>query len=214
MKKPFLKLIVLIMSFAFILSPLHSEAKGMDQQKPCLSTSSVQLQTAIQKLWIDHVTWTKSYIVSAVSGLEDQEKVLARLLKNQDDIGNAIKPYYGEEAGNRLGKLLREHILIAGKVVDAAKSGNQEHLKKFNAQWYKNADDIALFLSKANPNWSYAELKDMLHTHLKFVTDQVVARIHKDWDADILAYDQGEVHMIHFADILSNGIIKQFTNKF
>lgn len=214
MKKQFLKLAIMFLSFAFILSPLHTEAKEMAQQHPCISTSSIQLQTALQKLWIDHVTWTRSYIVSAVSGLEDQEKVLERLLKNQDDLGNAIKPYYGEEAGNKLGQLLREHILIAVKVVDAAKSGNQENLKKYNKEWYKNADDIALFLSKANPNWSNAELREMLHIHLKFVTDQVVARIHKDWDAEILAYDQNEVHMNHFADILTNGIIKQFPDKF
>ena len=179
-----------------------------------MSISSVQLQNALQKLWIDHVTWTRSYIVSAISGLEDQEKVLERLLKNQADNGNAIKPYYGEEAGNRLAELLREHILIAVKVVDAAKSGNEKNLKKSNTEWYKNADDIALFLSKANPNWSYAELQEMLHIHLKLVTDQVVTRLKKDWDAEILAYDINEEHMIKFANILTSGIIKQFPNKF
>ena len=215
MKKQFLKFMILFMSFAFILLPLNTEAEGkVDQQKPCMSISSVQLQNALQKLWIDHVTWTRSYIVSAISGLEDQEKVLERLLKNQDDIGNAIKPYYGEEAGNRLAELLREHILIAVKVVDAAKSGNEKNLKKSNTEWYKNADDIALFLSKANPNWSYAELREMLHIHLKLVTDQVVTRLKKDWDAEILAYDINEEHMIKFANILTSGIIKQFPNKF
>ena len=76
------------MTFSVILSPLHSEAK-VNQQQPCISISSVQLQHALQKLWIDHVTWTRSYIVSAISGLEDQQKVLDRLLKNQADIGNA-----------------------------------------------------------------------------------------------------------------------------
>lgn len=215
MKKLLLKFTLLLMSCTFLLSPVKVGAEeNVRIQNPCPSQSAIQLKDDLRRLWIDHTIWTRNYIISALAGLKDQDKVLARLLKNQDDIGNAIKPYYGEAAGNKLAKLLREHILLAGKVVTAAKSGNQANLKKFNTEWYKNADDIAQFLSSANPNWSNAELKDLLYTHLKFVTDEAVARIKKDWDADILTYDEGEDHIIKMADILAEGIIKQFPNKF
>ena len=211
----FMKAALLFISVALLFSPLHPEAKGKsDPPRQCMDESSVQLQHALRKLWIDHTIWTKSYIVSAISGLDDQEKVLTRLLKNQDDIGNAIKPYYGEEAGNKLAQLLREHIQIAGKVVEAAKSGNQATFKKYNAEWHRNADDIALFLSKANPNWSNEELKELLYTHLQLLTDQVSARLKKDTDAEIVAFDQGEDHIIKLADVLTKGIIKQFPKKF
>ncbi len=199
--------------FCFVFLPINTVAEGK-MYKQSISPSSVHLKNSFRKLWIDHTIWTRSYIVSAISDLEDQDKVLKRLLKNQDDIGNAIKPFYGQAAGNKLAKLLREHILIAGKVVDAAKSGNQENLKKYNVEWYKNADDIAAFLSKANPNWSSQELKELLYIHLKLVTDQVVLRIKKDWNAEIFAYDKGEDHIINMADTLSKGIIKQFPKKF
>lgn len=167
-----------------------------------------------RKLWIDHVSWTRNFIVSDIASLEDKNVVLERLLKNQDDIGNSIKPYYGDDAGNKLSALLREHIELAGKVLEAAKSKDSKALEKNNKLWYENADKIADFLSKANPNYSNKELKDMLYKHLQFVTDQVVARLNKDWKADISSYDKGEEHMIHFADILSEGIIKQFPDKF
>lgn len=137
-----------------------------------------------------------------------------RLFKNQDDIGNAIKSFYGEEAGNKLASLLREHIALAGQVTDAAKSGNNADLKKYNKLWYDNADQIADFLSAANPNYSNQALKDSLHKHLQFVTDQVVARLSKDWKGDIKAFDEGKAHMMHFADMLTEGIIKQFPQKF
>ena len=71
--------------------------------------------------------------------------------------------------------MLREHITIAGQVVDAAKNGNKSDLEKYNKLWYENADKIADFLSSANPNYSNKVLKDMLYKHLQFVTDQVVA---------------------------------------
>ncbi|MFJ7678534.1 glycosyltransferase [Peribacillus sp. NPDC097198] len=215
MKNLFMKVTLFIMSFALVFSPLHTEAKGKaNPSRQCMEESSVQLQNALRKLWIDHIIWTKSYIVSAISDLDDQEQVLARLLQNQDDIGNAIKPYYGEEAGNKLAQLLREHILIAGKVVEAAKSGNQNNFKKYNTEWYKNADDIALFLSKANPNWSNEELKELLYMHLQLLTDQVSARLKKDTEAEIVAFDKGEDHIIILADVLTKGIIKQFPKKF
>ena len=167
-----------------------------------------------RQLWIEHVLWTRSYIVSAIADLEDKDPVLQRLLKNQDDIGNSIKPYYGEEAGNKLAKLLREHIELAGKVLDSAKNNDPQSLEKYNKLWYKNADEIADFLSAANPNYSNKVLKDMLHKHLGFIIDQVTARLKKDWKSDINSYDKGQEHMIHFADILSEGIMKQFPDKF
>ena len=172
------------------------------------------LQMAKRRLWIDHVAWTRSFIISDIASLEDKDYVLERLLRNQDDIGNSIKPYYGEEAGNKLSSLLREHILIAGKVVDAAKSGSKSDFEKYNKSWYKNADDIADFLSSINPNYSNKTLKDMLHRHLQLLTDAVTARLNKDWKADIRAYDQGEDHIIRLADVLADGIIKQFPEKF
>ncbi|WP_345774037.1 glycosyltransferase [Paenibacillus sp. H1-7] len=153
-------------------------------------------------------------MISALGGLEDQEQVLARLLQNQVEIGNAIKPYYGEAAGNKLAELLKQHILIAGKVIAAAKSGNEQELAVQNKEWYRNADDMAKLLSGANPNWSFKELQDLLYTHLKLLTEDAMARHKKDWNGSIAAFDKGEDHLIKLADALSKGIIKQFPDQF
>lgn len=215
MRGKFLKLTLLSMSIALSVAPLSAEAK-MDERSAvkmqCYSQSMVQLKDDFKKLWFEHVLWTRSYIVSALAGLEDQEKVLARLFKNQRDIGNAIKPYYGEAAGNQLGDLLTEHIALAGNVIAAAKSGNAADFEKYNKEWYRNADVIAAFLSKANPNWPMKTAQDLMYGHLQSLTNNVSARLKKDWETDINAFDQGEDHML--ADFLSDGIIKQFPKKF
>ena len=106
--------------------------------------SSVELNMAMRKLWEDHITYTRNYIISALAGLEDTGKVAGRLLKNQDDIGDAIKPIYGDEAGKKLSALLRDHILMATEVVKAAQTGNKEELSKANKKWYANLT-ISLF---------------------------------------------------------------------
>lgn len=167
-----------------------------------------------RKLWIDHVSWTRNFIISSIASLEDKDAMAERLLKNQDDIGNSIKPYYGDEAGNKLSALLREHILIASQVVDAAKNGNNSDLKKYNQLWYENADKIANFLSNANPNYSNKELRDMLYKHLDLTKNEAISRLNRDWKSDVDAYDKGEDHMVMFSDMLSDGIVKQFPKSF
>ncbi|NBI29236.1 glycosyltransferase [Chengkuizengella sp. YPA3-1-1] len=208
--------IIAVIIFCSILSvPLHAGAEGTENvQQDCYSQSIVDLKFELRRLWIDHTWWTRNVIISKLAGLDDTEKALERLLQNQVDIGNAIKPYYGEQAGEQLSKLLTDHILIAGKIIDAAKSEDEVEYEKQNTEWFKNADDIASFLSKANPNWSKEELQDLLYLHLELTRDEAVARLKKDWEADIAAFDEGEDHIIKLADTLSEGIIKQFPDQF
>jgi hypothetical protein len=175
--------------------------------------SATDLRNGMRRLWLDHTTYTRSFIVSALAPLPDLPAVTQRLLRNQDDIGNAIKPIYGEEAGKKLSALLRDHILIAADITKAAKANDTKAVEAGQKKWRANADDIAAFLAAANPNWKKPTLTDHLYKHLDFVTIQVVARIKGDWSADIQAYDTGNDHMLMFADQLTDGIIKQNPKK-
>lgn len=215
MNKIFKSSLLSLFLITLIFIPFKAQAlEAISSNDVSCNKAICELKMLQRRLWIDHVSWTRSTIISDLSSLEDKGPVLERLLKNQDDIGNSIKPYYGEEAGNKLASLLRKHIELAVKVTDSAKTGNKTDLEKYNKLWYENADKIAEFLSSTNPNYSEKVLKDMLHKHLQYVTDQVVARLNKDWNADIEVYDKGEDHMITFADIITEGIVKQFPQKF
>jgi len=178
------------------------------------SPAAVGLRLAMRTLWEDHITYTRNFIISALAGLPDQPAVTQRLLRNQDDIGDAIKPYYGGDAGERLSALLRDHILIAADVVGAAKAGNATQLAAKQSLWSTNGRDIAAFLSGANPNWSRADLESMLQRHLDLTTGEVVGRLGGDWAGDIRAYDDGHAHMLMFADALTAGIVRQFPARF
>jgi hypothetical protein len=184
-------------------------------QHECLSQSEVKFENQFRRWWVDHVLWTSNYITSATTaGAEDQKEVLERLLKNQEDIGNALKPVYGEEAGNKLTALLKEHIVIAGDIVQAAKDGNKVKLDQLNKAWYKNADDIAAFLSKANPSLKNDQLQGLLYKHLELVADDLSASLKKDWGARIVSIDDGMSHIVMMADTISSAVVKQFPEKF
>jgi hypothetical protein len=169
----------------------------------------------MRKLWEDHVTWTRLYIVSAVAGLPDVQATAERLLQNQTDIGNAIKPFYGDAAGDRLTSLLKPHILIAAELVTAAKAGNSADVKAASARWYENANEIADFLSAANPkNYPQATMRAEMRHHLDLTLEEAQARIRGDWKADIAAYDKIHHHILGMADVLSKGIVSQFATRF
>ncbi|MCM3627893.1 glycosyltransferase [Paenibacillus glycanilyticus] len=215
-----LKMTVLAASLALGLSLAPAQGWAANQasdrapQQVCVNPAAEKLKDDLRLLWIDHAVWTRNTMISMLAGIEDANPVLQRLLRNQQDIGNAIKPYYGEEAGNKLAVLLKEHIELAGKVITAAKDGNKRDFEKYNKEWYRNADDIAKFLSGANPNWAYADLKQMLDKHLDLLAANLTARLAKDWEKDIAAYDEGQKHLMMLSDALAAGIVKQFPGKF
>ncbi|TGU43865.1 glycosyltransferase, partial [Mesorhizobium sp. M00.F.Ca.ET.186.01.1.1] len=87
------RMLALMLVVAFVFSMMQAavsvQAKeGKAADSVCLSPKMVQLKTDMQKVWIDHTIWTRSYIVSAISNRPDQQDVLNRLLQNQQDIGN------------------------------------------------------------------------------------------------------------------------------
>jgi hypothetical protein len=189
-------------------NPHHSHATK-------LSPKAVELQNGMRKLWEDHITWTRLAIISLVADTPDTQATVGRLLQNQTDLGNAVKPFYGDAAGNQLTALLREHILIAAEVIAAAKAGDQAELADAQARWEANADEIAAFLSSANPRfWKLPVMKEEMHMHLKLTTDEVVARLQENWSADVAAYDAVHNHILHMSDLLSSGLIKQFPHRF
>lgn len=204
------RLTLVLQAAALLLVAMPAAA---DAHKPA-RISEAQLRADMRKLWEDHVTYTALFYTAAIYGGDDAGKVAERLLRNQDDIGNAVKPFYGEAAGNTLAALLRDHILIAADLVKAAKAGDAAGQEQATKRWYANADDIAGFLSAANPYWPKKALTDMLHAHLAMTTDAVVAKLHHDTAAAIAAYDKGHEHMLMVADALSSGIVKQFSKQF
>jgi hypothetical protein len=172
-------------------------------------------QQAVRKLWEDHVTWTRVYIIAALADLPEADAAAQRLLQNQTDIGNAVKPFYGDEAGEQLTALLEDHILIAVDLLAAAKAGDAAKFEDANERWYQNADDIAVFLNSANPKqWRLREMKTMMKDHLDLTLEEATARLNEDWAGDVAAYDKVHDEILHMADMISDGIIRQFPKSF
>ena len=180
-----------------------------------VSPSQAALRSDMRVLWEDHITWTRLAIISLASGSPDTTATVNRLLRNQTDIGNAVKPFYGKAAGDKLTAELRQHILIAADLVAAARAGDQAKLADAQSRWEQNADGIASVLNSVNPRfWKLTTMKAEMRMHLALTTDEAVARLNGDWKADVAAYDQIHRHILHMSDLLSAGLVKQFPKRF
>lgn len=251
----------------------------------------------MRELWSDHIVYTRSFIVSTAAGLPDTAEVAQRLMRNQDEIGEAIKPYYGDAAGSQLASLLRNHIQLAAKTVAAAKgpttamntqgqssqwSNSQKAdsttrtdttQSRINSQYpanpnastrmtdtsrarntvkpdttqknvegqpqqqygmtqqaapvdstalnsaikdlKANGDSIAAFLAQANPRgFSREMLSSAVQMHITLLLKQATAQIKKDWSGSIAAADESQHQAMQMADMLSDGIMKQFPSRF
>ena len=183
--------------------------------RTAVSPAELALRQDMRKLWEDHVTWTRLAVISLTTASPDTKTTVARLLRNQSDLGNAIVPFYGRAAGTKLTTLLREHILIAADLVGAAKEGDRKAVAAEQARWQANADEIAAFLSSANPrSWKPAEMRAMMRAHLALTTSEVVARVTRNWSAGVRAYDLIHVQILEMADMLSDGLVAQFPGRF
>lgn len=179
------------------------------------SDKGAELHDAMRRLWSDHVLWTRLFLVSAAGDMPDKDATTKRLLRNQEDIGNGIKTFYGADAATKLTALLKDHITVAADLIAALKAKDSAKTEDLKAKWSANADEIAAFLAKANPkSWPLEDAKSMMQEHLSLTTDEVSARLNKDWDADIAAYDKIHEQSMKMADMLSDGIRTQFPEKF
>jgi hypothetical protein len=154
----------------------HENGSGVEIR----TVAQLRFHDQMRKLWEDHITWTRLAIVSFIGDQPDLQATTNRLLANQIDIGNAINPYYGAAAGDRLTVLLREHITLAVDILAAAKAGDSAGVQRASARWYANANQIADFLAAANPHLSRTTMRTMMREHLDETLAEAVDHLKGD----------------------------------
>jgi hypothetical protein len=207
---------VTVLLVMLVVANRSADAAGNEHQHGDVTAPKTAQQVAfhdqMRKLWEDHVTWTRLAIVTFADGSSGFPETAARLPQNQTDIGNAIKPFYGEAAGAQLTSLL--HITIAVELLQAAKANDTGAFNAANARWYANANDIADFLAAANPrSWTQAEMRAGMKTHLDQTLAEAAHELGGDYAASVADYEDIHAHILAMADVLSSGIIRQFSNK-
>jgi hypothetical protein len=171
------------------------------------------LRMGMRKLWVSNAIWMREYIVNTIEGDPSLDAATRRLAKNQQDIGNALTPFYGTEVGTKVTNLLKQHSTMVSEMVAAARSGNSAKLKEAEQRWVTNANELAGVLFSANPNWSLTTTQPLFNDALSMTALQTKARLDRDYNLDVETFDRILERSLTVADSMSDGIIKQFPNK-
>jgi hypothetical protein len=151
-------------------------------------------------------------IIGILDELPGTDAYIERLLQNYEDMEEALKPYYGDEA-EVLGDLIKDHLVIAAEILQAANNG--QPLDDLVASWYANAHDIAVQMNEMNPQfWPLEETEQMWVDHLDATLAEAVAHLTGDFAGEVAAYDEVHDLALEMADFFSDGVMQQFPSQF
>ena len=172
-------------------------------------------QAAERDLWVGHIFWVRE----VVRGLAEKNQAAAdfaekQVVANAKQLAGAIEPFYGKAASDQLFKLLAGHYTAVKAHATATVAGDAAAAKKAIADLTSNANEIAKFLSGANPNLPEATLKSLLAAHGGHHVQQNQQFAAHDLAGEARTWDAMKSHVYTLADALIGGIAKQFPDRF
>jgi len=191
-------------------APVRHFLLPQNDHRRCISRAEADFMAMNRLLWMEHVNWTRMTIISIVFGLPDLPFVQKRLLQNATDLGNCLRPFYGDQIADRYAELIKEHLLIAAQLVTAAAKGDAATADAKEKEWYRNADEIAVFLNRINPYLSIEEVQKMFYTHLALTKKEAVTMIQKNYQEDVEVFDDIEAEALAMSDMIASAIVMQF----
>lgn len=217
MTKSILVALFAVVGLALVLSNAPSLAKArMSDMQACIEPSkATELRFAFRDLWTDHIFWVRNVVLETRYKDEAAAKVAEeRVVKDAREIADAISPYYGREASDTLYGLLAKHYGAIKEYMNATFAGNKMAEETAADMLKKNADEIATFLSSANPNWPKGTLESALLAHGGHHMTEINEISRKDFSGDAKTWEAMRDHVLVIAGVLSDGIVKQFPDKF
>jgi hypothetical protein len=172
-------------------------------------------QAAERDLWVGHIFWVRE----VARGLAQKNQAAAdfaekQVVANAKQIAGSIEPFYGKAATDQLFKLLAGHYTAIKAHATATVAGDAAGAKKALGELTANANEIAKFLSGANPNLPEATLQGLLAAHGGHHVQQNQQLAAHDMAGEARTWEAMKTHIYTLADALVGGIAKQFPDKF
>jgi len=153
--------------------------------------------------------------------MRDHVKILTELTQVVSDdatspTGSATTPGRAGTTGNKTSApgYDKNRGVNSSTSAETMNNVDKEALSGIQQRLEANARQIATFFNTSNPNFKQSEFEGMMQSHVDYIVDQIDARLNGNWQADIQAFDQAMDHVFNFADALSQGIQRQFPDRF
>ncbi len=168
------------------------------------------LQTLWRSLWRQHIDWARMTMESMAAGKQDAQQAGAGLLRNAQDMADALQRQYGPGLATGFGCLMRGHIWIALRIMEATRAGDKAAVGALEQERYANANEIAAYLAAINPFLPVGVMTELIRQHQQITGMEVVAIFRGDAAAAQQAYQQNLAQSIVIADTMAAAIARQF----
>ncbi len=203
-----------VMALVLAITPGLSLAQAK-AEAPGVTRKTVELHLALRNLWGDHIFWIRNVVLTTKLGDKEAAKAAdEQVVQNAKAIADAVVPYYGKAAGDKLFTLLAGHYASVKDFMNAAFAANKAGMDSAKTKMLNNAKEIAVFLSSANPNWPEQALLSALGSHGALHMAQIEEINAKKFEAEAKTWEQEKAQVFQIADVLSDGIVKQFPQQF
>ncbi len=169
--------------------------------------SILRLNEDMRLAWLNHVYWTRMYLMSAVADNADQQAVEERLLETADEITDVFARYLPIATTRQLRNLLTEHIEIGGQIIQALKAKNMSDYDALVKEWYRNANQMAALFASHNPYFESRETRNMLLNHLDLTREEIEQQVNGEYEQSIDVFRDVEQQALAMADYFARGLL-------
>ena len=205
-------------SIAALIAALALAAPGLaaaDAAPATVSAKTADTKAALRDLWLGHVFWVRNVVDARLA--DDTARAKAseqQVVANAKALAASIEPFYGKAAADRLFGLLAGHWGAISDYLNAAHAAKKTEQDAAYKKLGANANEIAAFLSGANPNLPEDTLRGLLMAHGAHHVQQIQQLQAKQYEQEATTWSAMKDHMYVIADALAGGIAKQFPEKF
>ena len=175
----------------------------------------VQTDAALRDLWLGHAFWVRAVVAETLSGNSAAAAAAeSEAVNNAKQLAASMEPYYGKPASGEVFKLLAGHYGAVKQYLLAAKADRTAEQEAALQAMLKNAEQIAVFLSSANPHLPLDALRGMLQAHGGHHVQQIHQLAAKQYAQEAQTWEAMKNHMYGIADAMTLALAKQFPAKF
>lgn len=202
---------VLVLALVGLVGCAH-EPRAVGDANPA---SVADTKAALRDLWAGHIFWIRNVVLdNATNNPAARDVAEKEVVANAKQIASTITPFYGEAASEKLFTLLAGHYGAVKEYSEATVAGSKRQQDAALAHYVSNTDEIAAFLSGANPYLPEDTVRGLIAAHGAHHVAQITQFQEKDYAREAQTWQVMQQHVYVIADALTMALVKQFPSKF
>ena len=208
---------IILLSVAFS-SEAYSQTATMQHvaaKQQIRSGKTLQTSAALRDLWVGHIFWVRNVSIAAMDNNDAALKASEQqAVANAKSIAASIEPFYGADAKEAFFKLLAGHYGAIKAYLLATVGGTASAQAAATQSLTSNAEDITVFLSKANPHLPKDTLGSLLLAHGSHHIQQIQELKARNYAAEAKTWEDMKNHVYQIADATADALTKQYPEQF